>query len=285
MPNHLPAERIAHYRRDGFLHPVRAMSADDARDHRRALEDLGRSHPELMRGVAAQKLHLATTWMAAIVRTPAILDAVESLIGPNLLCWTSTLFVKPPDGKSFVSWHQDGNYWGLGNDEIVTAWLALTPATIQNGCMRMIPGSHEWGTAEHRETFADDNLLSRGQVMTRDIDEREAVDLELKPGEISLHHVNVAHASEPNRGSDTRIGIAMRYVTPAVKQNLEFTDSATLVRGEDRIGNFEHEPPPEFDFAPAAMERLARIIARREATLYQDSHNTKPAQDTRKVTR
>ncbi len=269
MLRSLSSERVARYHRDGFLHPVLAMTADDAARQRTHLEAAQRSHPELMRGVAAQKLHVVTTWMADIIRTPAILDAVESLLGPNLLVWSSTLFVKKPDGKSFVSWHQDGNYWGLGNDEITTAWLAISPATAESGCMRMIPGSHKWGATAHMETFADDNLLSRGQVMQRDISEDAAVDLALKPGEFSLHHVNVAHASEPNRSTDSRIGIAIRYVTPAVKQNLEFRDSATLVRGADAIGNFELETRPDRDFHPDAMANLAKIVARREATMYR----------------
>lgn len=271
MSSHLTARQVEAYQRDGFLFPLPVMSADDAQHHRASLESMQTSHPELMHGVAAQKLHLVTTWMADIVRTPGILDAVESLIGPDLLCWSSTLFVKPPDGRSFVSWHQDGNYWGLDNPEIATAWLALTPATPETGCMRMIPGSHAWGSTAHVETFADDNLLSRGQVMQRDINGDEAVDLILAPGEISLHHVSVAHASEPNRSDDTRIGIAIRYVSPNVRQNLIEKDSATLVRGEDPVGNFEHEQRPSHDFEPGALARLAQVVARRKATVYQDT--------------
>ena len=271
MDNHLTSDQVAHYQRDGFLFPLRAMAADDTLRHRTSLEATRKSHPELMHGVEAQKLHLVTMWMADIVRTPAILDAVESLIGPNLLCWTSTLFVKAPDGKSFVSWHQDGNYWGLSNPEIVSAWLALSPSTAESGCMQMIPASHEWDSTEHDETFDANNLLSRGQVMKREIDSSDAVDLVLAPGEISLHHVNVAHASAPNNSSDDRIGIAIRYVSPNVKQRLGERDSATLVRGEDRVGNFEHEQRPAHDFEPAAMDRLARVVARRKSTVYQDA--------------
>lgn len=271
MGNHLTADQIARYERDGFLFPIRAMSADDARRHRAKLEAMQASHPELMSGVAAQKLHLVASWMADIVRTPVILDAVETLLGPDLLCWSSTLFVKPPDGKSFVSWHQDGNYWGLSNPEIVSAWLALSPATIESGCMRMVPGSQNWDSTAHTETFDDDNLLSRGQVMQREIEDDDAVDLVLNPGEISLHHVNVAHASEPNRSADSRVGIAIRYVTPNVRQRLIAKDSATLVRGADRIGNFEHEERPTHDFEPAALDRLARVVARRNAAIYQDT--------------
>jgi len=270
MDNYLTVSQIAGYARDGFLFPLRAMAADHAQRHRASLEAMQASHPELMHGVAAQKLHLVTTWMADIIRTPKILDAVESLLGPDLLCWTSTLFVKPPDGRSFVSWHQDGNYWGLSNPEIVSAWLALSPATIESGCMRMVPGSHNWDTTAHAETFDDDNLLSRGQVMQREIDDDAAVDLVLNTGEISLHHVNVAHASAPNRSADSRIGIAIRYVTPNVRQRLIKRDSATLVRGEDRAGHFEHEQRPAHDFEPAAMARLAQVVARRKAAVYQD---------------
>jgi len=142
---------------------------------------------------------------------------------------------------------------------------------VESGCMRMIPGSHQWDTTAHHETFDDDNLLSRGQVMQRDINESDAVDLALKPGEISLHHVNVAHASEPNRSNDSRIGIAIRYVSPNVRQKLIEKDSATLVRGEDRVGNFEHEQRPNRDFEPAALARLDRVVARRKATIYQDT--------------
>ncbi|MBT3400760.1 MAG: phytanoyl-CoA dioxygenase family protein [Rhodospirillaceae bacterium] len=271
MANHLTPSQVARYERDGFLFPVRAMAADDAQRHRASLEVMQASHPELMHGVEAQKLHLVTTWMADIVRTPDILDAVECLLGPDLLCWTSTLFVKPPDGKSFVSWHQDGNYWGLSNPEIVSAWLALSPSTVESGCMRMVPASHTWDTTVHDETFDADNLLSRGQVMQRAFDGNDAVDLVLNPGEISLHHVNVAHASEPNRAAESRIGIAIRYVTPNVRQRLIEKDSATLVRGEDRVGNFEHEQPPTHDFEPAAMSRLAQVVARRKSAVYQDA--------------
>jgi ectoine hydroxylase-related dioxygenase (phytanoyl-CoA dioxygenase family) len=162
MANHLTSDQVARYKRDGFLFPLRAMAADDAPGHRTHLEATRVSHPELMQGVEAQKLHLVTPWLADIVRTPTILDAIENLIGPNLLCWSSTLFVKAPDGKSFVSRHQDGNYWNLSNPEIVSAWLALSPATAESGCMQMIPASHEWDLTEHDETFDANNLLSRG---------------------------------------------------------------------------------------------------------------------------
>lgn len=260
----LTEEQAAAYERDGFLCPVRVMPPAEAAAHKAALERFQRHHPEYTTGVAAQKLHLVATWMAEIVRHPNILDAVEDVLGPDLLCWTATLFVKKSDGRSFVSWHQDGNYWGLDSQQVVTAWLALSPSTVESGCMRMLPGSHKWDAIEHKETSDTDNLLTRGQVMDVSIDESGAVDLIVQPGEISLHHVNVAHASEPNRSGQTRTGIAIRYVTPQVRQGLGVRDSATLVRGEDRVGNFELEDRPAYDFAPAAVALHRRLTAERK---------------------
>ena len=270
MAGNLTPQQVETYNRCGFLFPVPVMAVADAQDYRACLETMAQKHPELMTGVEAQKLHLVTTWMASLVRHSNILDAVESLIGPDLLCWSATLFVKEANSPNFVSWHQDGNYWGLLNEEITTAWLALSPSTVESGCMQMVPGSHAWGPTEHRETFEANNLLSRGQVMEREINSAEAVNLTLQPGEISLHHVNVAHASEPNRSSDSRVGVAIRYVTPNVKQSLGETDSASLVRGKDLMGNFEHEQAPAFDFEPGAMRRLAQVAARRKKTVYLD---------------
>ncbi len=267
----LSREQIASYERDGFLFPVPVMSPDGAAAYRAKLERFREEHPDYTTGIAGQKMHLVTTWMAEIIRHPRILDAVESLLGPDLLCWTAALFAKDSDGKSFVSWHQDGNYWGLNNHEVATAWLALSPSTVESGCMRMLPGSHAWEQVSHTDTYDDDNLLSRGQVMETNIDETKARNIIVQPGEISLHHVNVAHASAPNHSGATRFGIAIRYITPNVRQGVGAKDSATLVRGEDHIGNFELEDRPAQDFNPAAVALLERVIAQRKQSIYQDT--------------
>ncbi len=279
MTKRLTEEQVAAYRRDGFVFPIPVMDRAAAARYRAALEALERDHPDYAHGVKRQKLHLVTTWMAEIVRRPEILDAVEDILGPDFLCWQTSLFVKEAKDPGFVSWHQDGNYWGLSSHEVVTAWLALSPATVESGCMRMLPGSHEWDGVAHKDTFDENNLLTRGQVMDMELDEGRAAHVIVQPGEISLHHVNIAHASAPNRADDRRIGIAIRYVTPRVRQVTGVPDSATLVRGEDRVGNFELEPVPEYDFAPAAVALHDRITNTRTGFLYKDAARQPGAAD------
>ncbi|MBO89166.1 MAG: phytanoyl-CoA dioxygenase [Rickettsiales bacterium] len=271
----LTDEQVDAYHRDGVVYPISVMSREEARKCRSALETFECAHPEYLDGGRRQKLHLVQTWMADVVRRPEILDAVEDILGPDILCWQTSLFIKEAGDPGFVSWHQDGNYWGLSSQEVVTAWLALSPSSVESGCMKMMPGSHRWASIEHKDTFDKDNLLTRGQVMKHDIDEDQAIDIIVEPGEISLHHVNIAHASAPNRSDDRRIGLALRYVTPSVRQVTGVPDAATLVRGKDKNGNFEMEPAPEYDMAPAAVALHERVTDTRKGFIYQDKmqHN------------
>ena len=271
MTKRLTADQVTAYRRDGFVYPIPVMKPDEAEEFRQALERFEREHPDYMSGMKRQKLHLVTTWMAELVRRPEILDAVEDILGPDFLCWQTSLFIKEGKDPGFVSWHQDGNYWGLSSNEVVTAWLALSPSTVESGCMKMMPGSHEWDGIEHKDTFDEDNLLTRGQVMDIQMDEAKAADVVVRTGEISLHHVNIAHSSAPNQSDDRRIGIAMRYVTPRVKQVTGVPDSATLVRGTDTVGNFEAEPAPTYDFEPAALALHERVTNTRSDFIYKDA--------------
>ena len=277
MTKRLSQEQVDAYRRDGVVHPVPVMSGAEAATYRSALERLERDHPEYLDGGRRQKLHLVQTWMADIVRRPEILDAVEDILGPDILCWQTSLFIKEARDPGFVSWHQDGNYWGLSSHEVVTAWLALSPSTIESGCMKMMPGSHLWDSVEHEDTFDKDNLLTRGQVMKQEMDEAKALDIIVAPGEISLHHVNIAHASAPNHSDDRRIGLALRYVTPRVRQVTGVPDAATLVRGEDKLGNFEMEPAPEYNMAPAAVALHERVTNTRKGFIYKDAAQTPDA--------
>lgn len=271
MTKQLTEDQVSAYRRDGFVYPIPVMSREEAGRFRNSLERFEHEHPDYLEGMKRQKLHLVTTWMAELVRRPEILDAVEDILGPDFFCWQTSLFIKEAKDPGFVSWHQDGNYWGLSSHEVVTAWLALSPSTVESGCMKMMPGSHEWEGIEHKDTFDADNLLTRGQVMDVAIDEAQASNVIVQPGEISLHHVNIAHASAPNQANDRRIGVAMRYVTPRVRQVTGVPDSATLVRGEDNVGNFEHEPAPAYDFEPAAVALHERVTNTRSDFIYKDA--------------
>lgn len=181
------------------------------------------------------------------------------MLGPNILCWGTSFFIKEPHNKSFVSWHQDSTYWGLDPADIVTAWVALSESSVENGAMRVIPDTHTMDQVAHRDTFAADNLLSRGQEIAVDVDEKEAVALPLEPGEMSLHHVRLIHGSEPNPSDRRRIGFAIRYLPTHVRQTVAKTDSATLVRGVDTYNHFLPERRPDADFSDAARAFHAEI--------------------------
>ena len=175
-----------------------------------------------------------------------------------------------PD-PGFVSWHQDSTYWGLDPPDIVTAWVALSDEHGENGAMRVMPGTHTLDQVPHRDTFAADNLLSRGQEIAVEVDEREAVMLALQPGEMSLHHVRLIHGSDPNPSAKRRIGFAIRYLPTHVRQVVGTRDSATLVRGVDRFGNFEPEYPPDHDLSDAALAFHARVMGDQQNVLMRNA--------------
>ena len=190
-----------------------------------------------------------------------ILDAVEDLIGPDILCWTTHWFVKEAHSPQYVSWHQDSNYWGVETRDLVSVWLAISSSTVESGCVRLLPGSHKTPPMEHVDTWAENNMLTRGQTI-EGVDESLAVNLELAPGEVALFDYRLAHASHPNRSGDRRIGIGLRYIPPDARQVRHEWDSATLVRGTDRYGHFELEPAPTRDFDPVAVRCTARATRR-----------------------
>jgi ectoine hydroxylase-related dioxygenase (phytanoyl-CoA dioxygenase family) len=167
-----------------------------------------------------------------------------------------------------VSWHQDSTYWGLSEPDVVTAWVALSESSIESGAMRMIPGTHTVQVA-HRDTFAPDNLLSRGQEIAVEVDEARAVDVVLRPGEMSLHHVRMFHGSPPNRSADRRIGYAIRYIPTRLRQVAGAGDSATLVRGVDEYHHFDREAAPAADLDPAARAHHAAVMRRQGELLYR----------------
>lgn len=268
MPKVLTKEAVQAYHRDGFYFPVRVMSEADATGYRRRLEAHEAKTGRPLQGNWRHKTHLLFTWADALVHHPMILDAVEDVIGPNILCWTTNFFIKEPSSPGFVSWHQDSTYWGLDPDDVITAWVALTPSTVETGCMKVIPGTHTGEQIPHVDTFHKDNLLSRGQEIAVKVDETKAVDLLLKPGEMSLHHIKLVHGSAPNGGRDRRIGFAIRYIPTYVRQT-KIRDSAMLVRGVDTYNNFDLEPRPRADIDQAALAAHKDAIDRQVTALYQ----------------
>jgi ectoine hydroxylase-related dioxygenase (phytanoyl-CoA dioxygenase family) len=268
MSKVLPASAIESFRREGFYSPVRVMSAGDAARFRRALEAHEAKTGKPLQGNWRHKVHLLFTWADVLVHHPRILDAVEDVVGPDILCWNTNFFIKEAASPGFVSWHQDSTYWGLDPDDVVTAWVAFTEVTDENGCMQVIPGSHKVDQLPHLDTFHRDNLLSRGQEISVEVDKSRAVGLAMGAGEMSLHHIKLVHGSAANRSADRRIGLAIRYIPTYVKQT-KVRDCAMLVRGSDRFGHFDAEPRPKADLDAAALAAHADSVGRLVKALYQ----------------
>jgi hypothetical protein len=257
------------FEEQGFVAPISVLPPQDADRYRQRLEKACAVQPETAQRVLKMKAHLVFGCLDELVRLPAILDAVEAVLGPDILVWTSSLFAKSPASPDFVSWHQDLTYWGLDPPEVVTAWVALTESTPANGCMRVVPGTHKTEVVAHRDTFAPHNMLSRGQEVAVEVDEAAAVDLVLKPGEMSLHHVKIVHGSHPNPSPRPRIGFAIRFISPSVRQSAGAEDSAMLVRGTDRFGHFLTDPRPGADFDVAALPAYDAVCERSRRILFR----------------
>ena len=255
MANILNKSQKEFFNENGYLFPIKIMTEKKALLYRKNLEQFEKSKGRTISGNDRHKSHLLFKWVNDIVNDEKILDVIEDILGPNILCWSSNFFIKEANDNTFVSWHQDSGYWGLEPDDIVTAWLALSNANLKTGPMEVIPKSHKWRDLGHIETFNKNNLLSRGQEIDMDLSNHESVAMPLNAGEISLHHVKLAHSSKINTTQDRRIGIAIRYTTPKVRQTkaINTKDSALLVRGKDKYKNFIHETPPKFDLDEDAI--------------------------------
>ena len=273
MGTMLSAAAIEQYRREGYYCPIRVVPGEQAAGYRDKLEAVERDLGGPLRGVYRVKPHLLFTWLAELVRHPRVLDAVEDVLGPDILCWNSSFFTKEPESPGYVSWHQDATYWGLSEPDVVTAWVAFTESTPRNGNMQVIPGTHRTQAA-HVDTFHPDNLLSRGQEIQVAVDEAQAVDVVLQPGEMSLHHVLIVHGSRSNTSADRRIGYAIRYIPTRVRQLAGPRDSATLVRGRDAFGHFDLEPEPASDLDPEALALHTDISNRQAQILYRGTTRT-----------
>lgn len=249
----LTRAEVEQYESTGFLHPIDALSADEADRYRLSYERvsalLGGS-PKAVQLIQVQRYY---DWAWELGHHPAVLDAVECVLGPDIILWSASVFPKRARDPGFVTMHQDGTYWGLEGGAVTTAWVALTDSRRENGCMRIVPGSQKSEILPHKDTYAADNLLTRGQVVEAECDEADIVDIELRQGQMSLHHVRAIHGSHSNGSDQPRIGFAARYVTPDVKP-LNSGQSAVLVRGRDRFGHWDlHEEAPVFGSLESAV--------------------------------
>src|SRR5437762_4742286 len=264
MPKKLSPAQVESYERDGFLSPVAALSREEAAACLRKLEAFEATvgGPLTSDGTDARyrsRTHVLLSWVHSLTRHPAILDAVESLIGPNILVFTSTWFIKEPESTAIAAWHQDATYFGLRPHVHVTAWLALTDATAENGCMEFLPGSHERGQLPHLAGVVPSSVNRARQAVDGAVDDTGAVHAPLHAGEFSLHHTLCLHRSQPNQSRGRRIGLGISYIPTHVQhQSVKHKAPAMLVRGVDTFGHFDLEPAPTGDLDDAARAAFAR---------------------------
>lgn len=267
MPKVLSQADLDTYKEQGIHFSVSLFSAEEADVLFKKFEALEASQGGRLSQRVNTKCYLTVPWIQDLVRDPRILDVVEDILGPDLLCWSASFFAKGAKDSSFVSWHQDATYWGLDATDVLTVWVALTPSRPENGCMRVVPGSHKSQVA-HVDTFDEKNLLSRGQEIAVKVNPDEALDVVLEPGQASIHNVLIVHGSEPNGADYRRVGFAIRYIPTRVRQTSGVRDSATLVRGTDTYNHFDQELAPHSEFHPDAVAHHAAIVDRKVSILY-----------------
>lgn len=271
MSTHLNEAEITAFHARGYHTPVRVMSLDEADDLRRKFEAIdgqfGAEEGLRLRTDA----HLLYQWAWDVINDPRIVDPITDVLGPNVLLWSLNWFIKEPFDGKFVTFHQDATYWGLEPHDVVTAWVALSDAGPTTGPMQFVPGSHRIPLREHTDTFEEQNLLSRGQVIEGEISEDETVLAPLEIGEMSLHHVRLIHGSEPNRTRDRRIGMVLRYCATHVKQT-KLRDTAVLVRGVDTFNHFDLLPAPNVDAGEAELRRQRDALRRMHRALHSKDY-------------
>jgi len=255
MPKVLTKEQIEQYHDEGFISPVRVISKAQALSIKSQLEQVEAEFPDEINAESRNNLHLSFAFLDALAHNKIIVDAMEDLIGPDIALWASVMFIKEPSSKQYVSWHQDATYMGLDSIDFPTPWIALSPSNIETGCMTMIAGSHHSEIQNHEDTFAENNILTRGQVISN-IDRSKAVDLILEPGEMSIHHGAIIHGSQPNKSNQRRIGFSLQsYVPPSIKQVVG-KNIWTHIRGQKRkdINGIELSRP-NYNMDPITVEQ------------------------------
>lgn len=239
--------RVADYGRDGYLAAQPALTPDEVARFRAALEDheanLG-ARLTALPPMQGRKLHVRFPWAAELVRHPAIVDAVEDLIGPDILAFNATFFIKEAGADGITSWHQDSTYFGLEPQEHVSAWVALSDASVESGCMEFLPGSSSLGQLHHAAKVLPNSINHGNQTVAEPFDVAGGVLVPVPAGSFSCHHTRVLHQSGPNRADDRRIGFGISYIPAHVRHTGSMRMPATLIRGEDRFGHFDLEPDP-----------------------------------------
>ena len=241
--SNLSLEQINQYKEDGYIAPIDVLTKDEAEEVKKEIEYIEKKWPNEIEGLGRNYVHLISPVLDKVSHNSKILDAVESIIGKDILVCGTTLFIKNPDKKGFVSFHQDAKYIGLEPYNWVTGWLAVTDANEENGCMRMLKGSHKKDLKFHDQKFDENNLLTRGQTI-ENVPINETIPVILKAGQLSLHHPTIIHGSGLNKSKERRIGFAIQsYIGTNVDQVLGkiYVQQA---RGSDTFKFHQHVKRP-----------------------------------------
>lgn len=214
----LSDKELKHYKDNGFVAPIDVLSSEEVEEIKKEIEHIEKKWPDELVGLGRNNVHYISPIFDQVCHNSKILDAVEGIIGKDILVGGTTLFIKDPDKKGFVSWHQDAKYIGFKPYNWVTAWLAITDANEKNGCMRMWAGSHKENIKDHKDTYDENNLLTRGQTVQNVPIEKTTPNI-LKAGQLSLHHPMIVHGSGPNKSNQRRIGFVIQsYIGTNVDQ-------------------------------------------------------------------
>ena len=236
------------YNENGYYMPIDVVDVSKVNRAAKKLQTIYNNPPSHIKHPWNLQAHLLADWIYELCVSPKLLDIVEEVIGPNIMIQSADIFIKPANGIKHINWHQDANYWGLDPYELVTGWIAITDANLENGCMSYLPKSHLHQKIEHLETFDENSDLTRGQEINMKINDKAVVPVILKEGQAALHHCLLAHGSGPNKSNLPRIGIAVRYLPTHVKQTKGPPISMILARGIDEYKNFMMDKIPSGDF-------------------------------------
>ena len=277
MTQLLSPEQVAAYERDGFVFPVDVLTPQEVSQYRGELEAWEKARGSPIDFPEKSKSYLLFNWADQLVHHPRILDAVQDVIGPDILVYHSTLFLKEANTPAYVRWHQDSIYFYLEPHLHLTAWVALSEASVQAGCMRALPGSHRWGLFEHDDKPEPMNMIRRGQGISDRFDHETGTMMPVAAGQMSLHHTDLVHASGANDSNDRRIGYAISYIPAHVRPTGDIRSSALCVRGRSH-GHFTEEQRLDVPLSRLAHQcheaALALFRARQDAGFSQTKAST-----------
>ena len=275
MPKLLSDTQVKMMARDGYVAPIPIFDAEQAAAYRARLEAFeasvaDRPAQETLFTLSRFKPHLLFTWLDEICHHPLLLDAVEDLLGPDLIIFSGAFFTKNARDGNYVPWHQDTTYADFNGGRYARAWVAVTPSHAGNGCMRVIKGSHKSQLMHTEEPDNPRNILFRREKVAGEVDETDAVDLVLAPGEMSIHDYGVVHGSKPNDSDDRRIGFAITFVSADTMPRGR-RDTGMLVRGRALNDGWELEPRPKSDLDADARAAHKRAMAIRSGYFFSEA--------------